>query len=100
MFVAGSSTKLKLESYKAGYPRLAAFLNLDRNFGVWKRFDYLHVRNLLELQDELNELEAELRAIDAAETTRLYLSSRRQDGNFNRRHVLSLIRRKLEEYGW
>lgn len=37
-----------LEDYPQGYPRLAAFLALDRDFTVFKRFDYLHIRSLLE----------------------------------------------------
>ena len=88
-----------MEDYRNGYPRVAAFINLDKNFGTWKRFDYLHARTLLDLQDELVELEGQLNVLDDAEDIQLNLSSRRQDSNQSRRSLLAQIRLKLEEYG-
>ncbi|KAI1174285.1 hypothetical protein F4777DRAFT_580102 [Nemania sp. FL0916] len=92
------SSKVQLEEYRNGYPRLAAFLNLDDNFSILKRFDYLHMRSLLDLQDQLSELEDKLHDHDDAERVQLQLSSRRQDGNLERRELLSQIREKLEIY--
>ena len=87
-----------LENYPQGYPRLAAFLALDRDFTVLKRFDYLHMRSLLEQQDELAELQERLDRCDGAETVRLGLSSRRQDENVERRELLQQVTAKLREY--
>lgn len=87
-----------LEDYPQGYPRLAAFLALDRDFTVFKRFDYLHMRSLLEQQDELAELQERLERCDEAEPVRLGLSSRRQDENAERRELLRQVKAKLQEY--
>ena len=87
-----------MEDYPQGYPRLAAFLALDRDFAVFKRFDYLHIRSLLEQQDELAELQERLERCDGAEVVGLGLSSRRQDGNTERRRLLREITGKLQEY--
>ena len=89
---------LVLEDYPQGYPRLAAFLALDRDFTLFKRFDYLHMRSLLEQQDELAELQEELERCDEAEPIRLGLSSRRQDENAARRELLRQVKSKLQEY--
>lgn len=87
-----------LEDYKQGYPRLAAFLALDQNFTVLKRFDYLHMRSLLEQQDELTELQERLDRCDNSERVQLGLSSRRQDRNADRRELLRQVTAKLKVY--
>lgn len=88
-----------VEHYKHGYPRLAAFVNLDKNFAVLKRFDYLHSRVLLEHQALLNELEERLNECDDADTVQMHLSSCRQDTNQTRRQLLTEIQSALESYG-
>ena len=87
-----------LEDYPQGYPRLAAFLALDRDFTVFKRFDYLHMRSLLEQQDELAELQELLHRCDDVEPIPLGLSSRRQDENPERRGLLRQVTAKLQVY--
>ena len=87
-----------LEDYPQGYPRLAAFLALDQDFTIFKRFDYLHMRSLLEQQDELAELQERLDRCDNNEPVRLGLSSRRQDENPERRELLRQVTVKLQEY--
>ncbi|KAK5732267.1 hypothetical protein LTR17_010713 [Elasticomyces elasticus] len=47
-----------------GYPRLAAFQCSEDNFGLYRAFDYLHSRTILDLQAELSCLEQELELID------------------------------------
>lgn len=49
-----------------GYPSLAAFIasDPDRTAGIYKRFDRLAARNLLYLQSELADLQAELDVLD------------------------------------
>lgn len=71
---------------------------MDEDFAIFKRFDYLQVRCLLEQQDELQELECRLCECDAAETTSLYLSSRRMDRNTTRRELLKQIKENLGSY--
>lgn len=88
-----------VEHYRQGYPRLAAFLNVDKDFTILKRFDNLHMRCLLEQQDQLFELETELNQCDDAENTQLYLSSRRQDLNQRRRELLEQVKEGLQAYG-
>lgn len=54
-----------MQDCKRGYPRLAAFLDSDENFMVYRRFGYLQSRLLLEKQDELRLLEEKLDILDA-----------------------------------
>ncbi|KAF5012412.1 hypothetical protein FDECE_1541 [Fusarium decemcellulare] len=92
-------SNIKLEDYRQGYPRLAGFLTLDRNFSILKRYDFLHMRSLLDLQDQLSELQDQLKTCDDFDRVQLGLSSRRQDGNNVRRDLLERIRSTLETYG-
>lgn len=66
---------------------------------MFKRFDYLHMRNLLEQQDQLSELESRLNECDDNESIQLFLSSRRQDRNQERRALMEEIRQRLATYG-
>ncbi|KAF2647153.1 hypothetical protein K491DRAFT_672411 [Lophiostoma macrostomum CBS 122681] len=88
----------KLEDHRQGYPRLAAFLALDSNFTLVKRFDNLHLRILLDHQDRLAELEEKLQACDDQEEIQLNLCSRRQDSNETRRTLLTAVEVELERY--
>jgi hypothetical protein len=65
-----------------------------------RRFGNLYARNVLLKQDRLADLEAQLSELDAQEDVRLYLSSRRKDGNQQRIDVLDQIDNALREYGW
>lgn len=49
-----------------GFPSLAAFIasDADKSTLIFNRFDTLAARNLLYMQEELGELQAELAAID------------------------------------
>ncbi len=87
-----------MEDYRQGYPQLAAFLSLDRNFSMLKRFDYLHMRCLLDSQDQLSELESKINHCDDVELTQFNLASRRQDVNAERRQLLESIRAKMDTY--
>lgn len=88
-----------VEDYGQGYPRLAAFLSLDKRFTVLKRFDYLHMRNILHLQDQLVELDEELNRCDDGERIALNLGSRRQCSNEHRKALLDTLHSQLRKYG-
>jgi hypothetical protein len=45
------------DEYLPGYAELAAFISIDPDFQIYRRFDRLSARNLLYLQSELAELE-------------------------------------------
>jgi hypothetical protein len=49
---------------KLGYPLQSAFQSSKPTFSIYRAFDYLHSRVILELQDQLRELEAELGKLD------------------------------------
>lgn len=88
-----------MEEHRLGYARLAAFLNIDPSFTVVRRFDYLHLRLLLEKQAYLGELERRLMKCDDEETVQLYASSCKQDGNVERRRLIQEIEDKIRNYG-
>jgi hypothetical protein len=56
------------------------------------------MRSLLDLQDQLSELQDELKLCDDLELIQLGLRSRRQDGNNSRRDLLKRIRSTFELY--
>ena len=53
-----------MESSPEGYPRLAAFLDSDDNFMIFRRFGYIQTRLLLEKQARLLHLEQKLDQLD------------------------------------
>lgn len=107
--IAETDTR-KLEDCPNGYPRLASFLASEPNFSLYRGFNYLHSRVLLELQDDIAALERELDEVDevdnetAAGQKRLInrqfdiKRSRGDDGFRPRREILAELRTKLLEY--
>jgi hypothetical protein len=96
-----------LEECPRGYPRLAAFLDSDENFMIYRRFGFLHARVLLQKQDELRELEEDLDQLDKKDAKMNYdrfLACRqadedRSDQEVNqRKEVLGDIAKALAEY--
>ncbi|KAF2682955.1 hypothetical protein K458DRAFT_369079 [Lentithecium fluviatile CBS 122367] len=57
----------QLGSCPRGYPGLAAFLDSDECFSVYRRFGFLQSRLLLDKQDKLRELEEALDKLDKRE---------------------------------
>ncbi len=74
-------------------------MSVDENFPTVKRFDVLHLRYLLYLQDTLVELQQRLDACDDAENIQLHLSSNRSDGNEERRRIMRELEMQLPKYG-
>ena len=88
-----------IESYRRGYPQTASFMTADKAFTISKRFDVLHMRNILYHQDIIFELEDHLNGIDNAEKSQSYLSSRRYDGNEERKNLMEELDHRLGIYG-
>ncbi|KAF2847097.1 hypothetical protein T440DRAFT_540300 [Plenodomus tracheiphilus IPT5] len=99
-----------LQNYPRGYPRQAAFQASEHSFSIYRGFDYLHSRVILEMQDELRCLEENLQELDESDNNperSRCLSSRafdlkqsKRDGKHcsERATLLSTIRDKLVNY--
>jgi hypothetical protein len=87
-----------------GYPRLAALLDSDENFMLYRRFGFLQARLLLNKQDELRELEKDLDRMDKVDLkkdARLLKSREKDDAeNGRRKKLLQEIEGKYIEYGF
>jgi hypothetical protein len=55
---------ISVERCEEGYPYLAAFLDSDENFMIYRRFGFIHARLLLQKQDELRMMEEALDRMD------------------------------------
>ncbi|KAF1986968.1 hypothetical protein K402DRAFT_331180, partial [Aulographum hederae CBS 113979] len=87
-----------VESCPLGYPRLAAFLDSDDNFAVYRRFGYVQARLLLEKQDEMRRLEDRL--IDMDEQDKATNSKRLVTREFEpQRELLQTLEQRFLEYG-
>ena len=94
----------EVDQYIVGYGKLAAVENCDPDFLIYRKFGWLRNCALLYLQDELVELEEDLKALDKFDfenDDRKLVSRRRNDGakGLGRRELLANIREKLTEYG-
>jgi hypothetical protein len=97
---------LLVDSCPEGYPQLAAFLDSDENFMLYRRFGYLQARILLHKQDELRALETKLDRLDEKDNehndTKKYLKSRDIDDkrkDSRRKALLREIETTFKEYG-
>lgn len=92
-----------MEQCPEGYPRLAALLDSDENFMLYRRFGFLQSRLLLDKQDELRELEKDLDRMDKVDHKKdpSLLKSREKDvANTGRRKKLLVeIGEKFKDYG-
>jgi len=86
-----------------GYPNLAAFLDSDENFMVYRRFGYVQARLLLEKQDELRRLEQKLDSYDKkvqkARPINLMTLDLRPEDAAQRKEIMDKLERKFCEYG-
>ncbi|RFU77752.1 hypothetical protein TARUN_4463 [Trichoderma arundinaceum] len=98
----------------SGYELLAAKLSSNivgpRLAPIYRRFEFLHHRLLLHMQDELIELEEQLRNLDAADTQirtyqgGVFPASRRQesmsptDASWKKKEIINHIAQKLYQY--
>jgi hypothetical protein len=88
-----------------GYPRLAAFMESDESFKMYRQFGYAHTRVLLHLQCEVAEMETRLKDMDERdaqdEDRKMLLQSHKRNSRADpeRGILLSEFRAKLKEYG-
>ncbi|TVY43735.1 hypothetical protein LOCC1_G005188 [Lachnellula occidentalis] len=91
-----------IEDCPKGYPRLAAFLDIDENFMLYRRFGFLQARILLYKQDELRRLEHTLDRLDKVdEVTRpdMLLSREKDDADDDfRMKLIHQIDEKFRDY--
>ena len=89
---------------------LAAFLDSDDNFMVYRRFGYLQARLLLEKQEQLRRLEEDLDILDGQEKERWKdahardnplksLKDGKKDKAGERRVLMRKIEKKFRDYG-
>jgi hypothetical protein len=93
----------QVEECPKGYPQLAAFLDSDENFMLYRRFGFLQARLLLYKQDELSRLEFRLDELDKkhADENPQLLESRRNDDILDkkRKALLTEVEEKFKGYG-
>jgi hypothetical protein len=68
-------------------------------FHIFRRFSGLRTRLLLLAQDEIVDLEEQLNLVDHTEKSPLFLASRREDKNEERKTIISKLRTSLAAYG-
>jgi hypothetical protein len=105
-----ATNKIAVEDYPHGYPQQAAFQSSESSFSIYRGFNYLHSRVILEMQDELRCLEDNLQDLDAMDNNprrKRCLTSRAWDLKQAKRDrkpfsdratLLSTIRNKLSIY--
>jgi hypothetical protein len=99
-----STDILAVQDCPKGYPLLAAFLDSDDNFMIYRRFGYLQARLLLEKQEQLRRLEWELEVLDEndkqASSRDLITFADNEDGNVQeRQQLMQRIEEKFRDYG-
>jgi hypothetical protein len=97
-----------VQEYPKGYPLQAAFQSSESSWSIYRAFNYLHARVILDLQDELRCLEEDLEEIDLENQGTSRITSRKDDlehagalgkGPSARAQLVQTIRTKLVEYG-
>ncbi|KAF2268848.1 hypothetical protein CC78DRAFT_510082 [Lojkania enalia] len=92
----------RLNDSPKGYPNVAAFLDSDEGFTIYRRFGYLQSRLLLSKQEELRRLEVKLERLELIVSTKdeNAFCSRDIRGEFAKEHaeVLNEIETKFHSY--
>lgn len=101
-----------VEDSPKGFPIVASYLDSDDCFMIYRRFGFLHARLLLNKQDELRELEEELRGMDQRDRigdakAKKCLMSRTKDNSRDlpegwdrsRKELFQEIEKRVMEYG-
>ena len=108
-YSAISTDPQQVDDHPEGYPQLAAFQACDPNFLICRKYGWLRNRVLLYRQDELNQMERRLLAMDDEDKDEypIALYSRKMDDEtrpdipeeYSRRTLIMQIDEKLKQYG-
>lgn len=82
-----------------GYAAASRFMNNFEDVTIFRRFGELHVRNLLHMQCQLNELEAKIHQQDLVPGDDAYHGTFRYDQDIVRKNLMKRLRQLLKEYG-
>ena len=98
------SDGVTVAEYCPGYGKVAAYIDTDPSFLVFRKFGWLHNYVLLDLQDELQDLEDRLekhdKNVNEADGDRRLRSRRLDAVSANSRcKLVSIIHKKLTKYG-
>jgi hypothetical protein len=92
-----------VDSCPRGCPALAAFLDSDECFSIYRRFGFLQSRLLLDKQDKLGQLEDTLDRLDKREQnanpTRPMTNDLSEEEITPRRKLLAAIEKQYCSYG-
>jgi hypothetical protein len=95
-----------VQQYPKGYPLQAAFQSSDSSWSIYRAFNYLHSRVILDLQEEIRGLEDALEEMDLDDQGSSRITSRKDDLEAAQPDVTSprvllieTIRQKLINYG-
>jgi hypothetical protein len=94
-----------VQDYTQGIPQLAAFINSNDNFCIWRSFGQLHCRVLIQKLLELQALERELKDLDAQDDLspdtryRLQIGEHCDGWDTTQKDLIDKITCKLSEYG-
>jgi hypothetical protein len=82
-----------------GYPGLVSHMTETQNL-IFRRFDEVHVRLLLYLQDQISQLESQLRQLDEQNTVEMGMHNGtfREDFDQLRVEIMERLRRLVGEY--
>ncbi|KAI1101273.1 hypothetical protein F4804DRAFT_347756 [Jackrogersella minutella] len=87
-----------LDEYAQGYPHLGAFLALDQDFLIFRRFGYLQARVLLNMQDQLREYEEKLHSLEEDPGCEIWRRQSREANSGECKELLRKIEDKFERY--
>ncbi|OTB02858.1 hypothetical protein M426DRAFT_24291 [Hypoxylon sp. CI-4A] len=86
-----------VDDYPNGYPRLGAFITRDQGHLIFRRFNWLQARVLLNLQEQLQEYEVLLNSYDSRGATAT-LVSEAEEITRGRDKLMQLIEDKYKRY--
>jgi hypothetical protein len=94
-----------VDNYPEGYPQLAAFMNSDESFAIFRKFGQTNCRVMIHLQSEIAALEKELEELDRSDARdgsstsyRLVSTEHRAGWDTRQKDILQQLEEKLPVY--
>ena len=82
-----------------GYAAASRFMNSSDGVTIFRRFGELHVRNILQIQCQLSEIETRIHERDLDPDNDGYHGTLRHDKDHVRKSLMKRLRQLLKEYG-